>query len=141
MTDNFDLARFVGAQRGTYAQAMAELHQGVKRSHWMWYIFPQLRGLGQSATAQRYGIASLDEARAYVANPVLGPRLIECTQLALDANKASASEIFPYPDDLKFRSSMTLFAQAAPRLNVFSVALQKYYGGAPDQETLRLLGL
>src|SRR5208282_1832203 len=101
---------------------------------------PQLRGLGQSAMSQEYGIASLEEARAYLAHPVLGPRLIECTQAALDAGKASASAIFPYPDDLKFHSSMTLFAQAAPGQNAFSVALQRYYGGEPDRETLRLLG-
>jgi uncharacterized protein (DUF1810 family) len=139
MTDTFDLERFVEAHRGSIEQALSELRQGAKQSHWMWYIFPQLKGLGQSAMANRYAIESLDEARAYLAHPVLGPRLIECTQLALDANTASAGAIFPYPDDLKFRSSMTLFAEAGPELDVFSAALQKYYGGEPDPETLRRL--
>ncbi len=110
MTDTFDLKRFAEAQRGAYDRALSELRQGAKQSHWMWYIFPQFRGLGQSAMAYRYGIASLDEARAYLSHPVLGPRLIACTKLALDADKASASAIFPSPDDLKFRSCMTLFA-------------------------------
>jgi len=137
--DPFNLQRFVEAQRVAYAAAVAELRQGAKRSHWMWYIFPQLRGLGHSPTAQKYGIASKDEAGAYLAHPVLGPRLIECAELALNAHKASAGEIFPYPDDLKFRSSMTLFAQAAGAPDVFSTALQHYYGGEPDPETLRLL--
>ncbi|MGO9484210.1 MAG: DUF1810 domain-containing protein [Rhodomicrobium sp.] len=137
--DPFDLERFVEAHRGTYERAVAELRQGAKQSHWMWYIFPQLRGLGRSPLAQKYGIASADEARAYAAHPVLGPRLIECTQLTLDANKASASEIFPYPDELKFHSCMTLFALVAPEPRVFTAALHKYCGGAPDPETLRLL--
>jgi uncharacterized protein (DUF1810 family) len=105
----------------------------------MWYIFPQLRGLGQSLMSQKYGIASLAEARAYLAHPLLGPRLIECTTLVLDANAASAAAIFPYPDDLKFHSSMTLFAQAGAEADVFSAALEKYFGGEPDRETLRLL--
>jgi uncharacterized protein (DUF1810 family) len=140
VTDPFDLQRFAEAQRGSYGRVLAELRQGAKQSHWMWYIFPQLRGLGRSATAQKYGIASRDESRAYLAHPILGPRLIECTKLALDAENTSASDIFPYPDDLKFRSSMTLFADVAQTPNVFSAALQKYYGGVPDPETLRLLG-
>ncbi len=137
--DPFDLQRFVEAQSAVYASAVAELRQGAKRSHWMWYIFPQLRGLGYSATAQKYAIASKDEASAYLAHPVLGARLIECTGLALNARKASAAEIFPYPDDLKFRSSMTLFAQLSEAPDVFGAALLKYYGGVPDRETLRLL--
>ncbi|MFY9642839.1 MAG: DUF1810 domain-containing protein [Rhodomicrobium sp.] len=137
--DPFDLQRFVEPQRSAYPQAVAELRQGAKRSHWMWYIFPQLRGLGYSATAQKYAISSKDEASAYLAHPVLGPRLTECTQLVLNAHKVSAREIFPYPDDLKFRSSMTLFAQLTDAPHVFSAALQKYYGGEPDRETLRLL--
>jgi len=138
--DPFGLQRFAEAQRSAYGRALAELRQGAKRSHWMWYIFPQLRGLGQSEMSQKYGIASLDEARAYLAHPALGPRLIECTKAALEANAASAGEIFPYPDDLKFHSSMTLFALVAQAPDVFSAALQKYYGGEPDPETLRLLG-
>jgi uncharacterized protein (DUF1810 family) len=137
--DPFDLQRFIDAQQGSYERAAAELRQGAKQGHWMWYIFPQLRGLGHSAMSQKYGIASKGEARAYLAHPTLGARLIECTQLALDANTASAAELFPYPDDLKFRSSMTLFAASAPEPNVFSAALQKYFGGEPDKKTLRLL--
>jgi len=105
----------------------------------MWYIFPQLRGLGYSPMAHKYGIASKDEASAYLLHPVLGPRLIECTGLVLNASKASAAEIFPYPDDLKFRSCMTLFAEVANAPDVFSAALRKYHAGAPDLETLRLL--
>jgi len=138
--DPFGLQRFVDAQSGAYSTAVAELAQGAKRSHWMWFIFPQLRGLGHSAMARKYGIASLAETRAYLAHPLLGPRLIECTGLTLDAGKASASEIFPHPDDLKFRSCMTLFAQAAPPPNAFEAALKQYYGGDADPETLRLLG-
>jgi uncharacterized protein (DUF1810 family) len=137
--DPFDLERFVDAQEGTYTRAVAELRQGEKRSHWMWYIFPQLRGLGRSPLAQKYGIASADEARAYLAHPVLGPRLAECTGLALGADKASASALFPYPDDLKFRSCMTLFAGVAAEPGTFTAALEKYCGGEPDPETLRLL--
>ena len=137
--DPFDLQRFVDAQSGAYERALSELRRGAKRSHWMWYIFPQLRGLGQSATSYKYGIASLDEARAYLAHPLLGPRLIECTKLVLEADTALAAAIFPYPDDLKFRSSMTLFAQARPEPALFHAVLEKYFNGEPDSETLRLL--
>ncbi len=137
--DPFSLERFVAAQEATYTRAVAELRQGRKQSHWMWYVFPQMRGLGRSPLAQKYGIASAAEARAYLAHPILGPRLIECTQLALDADKASAGDIFPFPDDLKFRSCMTLFAQTAAEPSVFSAALRKYHGGEPDPGTLRLL--
>jgi uncharacterized protein (DUF1810 family) len=139
MPDSFDLQRFIAAQSDAYARALSELQQGAKQSHWMWYILPQIRGLGQSPMSQKYGIASLAEAQAYLAHPLLGPRLIECTKLVLDANAASAAAIFPYPDDLKFRSSMTLFAQAGLEPDVFGAALDKYYGGEPDPETLRLL--
>jgi uncharacterized protein (DUF1810 family) len=135
-----NLERFVEAQNNTYARAVTELRQGRKQSHWMWYIFPQLRGLGRSATAQAYGIASLEEAAAYLAHPVLGARLAECTELAIAANKAEASGIFHFPDDLKFRSCMTLFAAAPGASPVFAAALEKYYGGEPDAQTLRLLG-
>lgn len=137
--DPYGLERFVAAQEAAYTQAVAELRQGQKQSHWMWYIFPQMRGLGRSPLAQKYGIASAAEACAYLAHPVLGPRLVECTQLVLDADKASASDVFRFPDDLKFRSCMTLFAQAAAEPSVFSAALRKYYGGEHDPETLRLL--
>jgi uncharacterized protein (DUF1810 family) len=141
MAENFGLERFTEVQRGAYDRAVSELRQGEKRTHWMWYIFPQLAGLGRSSTAIRYGIASIDEARAYLEHPVLGPRLIECTKLVLEAGKTSPSDIFPYPDDLKFRSCMTLFANAAPAERVFDLALQKFYAGEPDPETCRLLGV
>ncbi len=137
--DHFGLERFVEAQEGTYTRAVAELRQGAKQSHWMWYIFPQIRGLGRSPLAQKYAIASADEARAYLAHPVLGPRLRECTKLALDAKKTSAAAIFPSPDDLKFRSCMTLFAQISLGTSPFHQALQRYCAGEPDPETLRLL--
>jgi uncharacterized protein (DUF1810 family) len=134
------LERFVQAQLNTYARAVAELRQGRKQSHWMWYIFPQLRGLGRSATAQAYSIDSLEEAGAYLAHPVLGPRLIECTGLAIAADKAKASDIFYFPDDLKFRSCMTLFAAVPGAPAVFAAAIEKYYGGEPDAQTQHLLG-
>jgi uncharacterized protein (DUF1810 family) len=137
--DPFGLQRFVEAQISTYERARSELRQGEKQSHWMWYVFPQMRGLGRSPMAHRYGIASMAEARAYLAHPVLGPRLVECVKLAFGA-KNSASEIFLYPDDLKFHSSMTLFAEAAgPEQSVFGAALEKFWRGDRDPETLRLL--
>ncbi|MFZ1107170.1 MAG: DUF1810 domain-containing protein [Rhodomicrobium sp.] len=139
--DPFGLQRFAEAQSDSYERARSELRQGEKQSHWMWFVFPQMRGLGRSPMAHRYGIASMAEARAYLAHPVLGPRLADCVALALDAKKNSASEIFPYPDDLKFHSSMTLFAEAAgPAPSVFSAALEKFWRGERDPETLRLLG-
>src|SRR5271166_1320426 len=138
--DPFALQRFVEAQSGIYLQVLRELRQGAKQSHWMWFIFPQLRGLGRSPMAQQYGLASLDEARAYLANQILGPRLTECTELAIAANAPRIESLFPYPDGLKFRSSMTLFAQIAPEPNVFRAALDRYFGGDGDRETLRLLG-
>jgi len=135
----FDLQRFVDAQSNSYGVAVSELRHGLKVTHWMWYIFPQLRGLGRSPTAWHYGIASLDEARTYLAHPVLGPRLVECTRLVLDAGKP-VSAIFPAPDDLKFRSSVTLFAEAADASEtVFAEALARLCGGVPDEATLRLL--
>ncbi len=137
--DPFNLQRFVEAQRDSYAQALAELRQGRKRSHWIWYIFPQLRGLGQSAMSHRYGITSEDEAVAYLAHPILAPRLIECTELVLKATKPAIGDIFPYPDDLKFHSSITLFAQVQAEPNVFNAAIQKYFNGEPNRESLRLL--
>ena len=134
MTGSLD--RFVEAQDGRYADALAELRAGRKRTHWMWFVFPQIAGLGSSPTAQRYAIASLDEARAYLAHPVLGPRLRECAGLLLTAER-SASEIFGYPDDLKLRSSMTLFAAAEPD-GPYAQVLEHLYDG-PDQRTLDLL--
>ena len=132
------LQRFVDAQQGVYPQALAELRAGSKRSHWMWFVFPQIAGLGSSPTAQRYAIASLDEAREYLAHPVLGPRLRECARAVLEVDGKSAAEILGYPDDLKLRSSMTLFARAADDPEVFTAVLDKYYDG-PDSHTLALV--
>src|ERR1019366_6312154 len=134
--DPFDLARFLEAQEAVFSNACDELRAGSKQSHWMWFIFPQLRGLGHSATAHRFGISSLEEARAFLAHPVLGPRLRECTRLANEIQGRSASQIFGSPDDLKFRSSMTLFAEAAADNEVFTEALRKYFAGEPDSLTL-----
>jgi uncharacterized protein (DUF1810 family) len=130
------LERFVEAQTGVYASARAEIEAGRKRTHWMWFVFPQLAGLGSSPTAQHYAISGLAEARDYLAHPVLGPRLRECAEMLLTADR-SASEIFGYPDDLKLRSSMTLFAQADPA-GPFAGVLENLYDG-PDQRTLDLL--
>jgi uncharacterized protein (DUF1810 family) len=143
-SDPFHLARFLEAQARLYAEARAELAAGRKASHWMWFIFPQLAGLGSSATAHHYAIGSLEEARAYLTHPVLGERLRECTQLVLEVRGRSPAEIFGYPDDLKFRSCMTLFARAAAAARaedrVFAEALGRYFCGAPDPLTTRLLG-
>ena len=130
---------FVEAQSRVFPNVLAELEAGEKRTHWMWFIFPQLRALGRSATAQRYGLQSLEEAQAYLRHPVLGARLIECTQLVNAVEGRTAHQIFGSPDDLKFRSSMTLFARAAPDEPLFRDALAKYYGGEEDPLTLGLL--
>ncbi|WP_207537548.1 DUF1810 domain-containing protein [Sabulicella rubraurantiaca] len=140
MSDPFDLARFVAAQEGVLDRARAELRTGAKRSHWMWFVFPQLRGLGQSEMAHRYGIASMDEAQAYLAHPQLGPRLLDCTALALAAPAASAHALFGSPDDMKFRSCMTLFARVHPGPSLFEEALARFFEGKPDSRTLALLG-
>jgi len=137
--DPYDLARFVAAQDEDIDQVMAELRAGRKSGHWMWYVFPQIRGLGHSSMASRFGISSLAEAAAYLQHPILGSRLRECTRLVNLVERRSAAEIFGYPDNLKFRSSMTLFAQAAPRELVFAEALGKYFGGQPDPPTLARL--
>ena len=134
-----DLARFVDAQRDTYEQALAELRSGRKRSHWMWWVFPQFAGLGVSATSQHYAIKSATEAQAYLAHPVLGPRLLESAESVLATEGGSALEIFGSPDDLKLRSSATLFAQFAPPGSVFHRLLDKYFGGEADALTLRLM--
>lgn len=141
MHGSFDLARFIDAQRGSYDQALAELTAGAKRSHWMWFIFPQLAGLGASAMAQRYAIGSLDEARAYLHHPVLGERLRACTAAVNAVTGRTAHQVFGSPDDMKFRSSMTLFGRADPADPAFSQALARYYDGAEDPRTLTLLGL
>ncbi|MBK9260886.1 MAG: DUF1810 domain-containing protein [Polyangiaceae bacterium] len=133
------MQRFVAAQELIYSTALAELEAGRKQSHWMWFIFPQIAGLGHSPMAQRYALASLDEARAYLAHPLLGQRLEECTRAVLRHPKRSAYEIFGSPDDLKFRSSMTLFHRAAPAHPLFTRALSVFYGGEEDPKTLERL--
>ena len=141
-TDPFDLRRFVDAQDGVYDTVRAELRRGAKRSHWIWFVFPQLRGLGHSPTAARFGIASLSEARAYLAHPVLGPRLRECTRAVATIDGRSVDEIFGWPDNLKVRSSMTLFAHAAGDAEDradFRAVLDKFYGGQDDPATVELL--
>ena len=135
MADPYDLARFVQAQDPVLAQVRRELSQGSKRSHWMWFVFPQLQGLGSSAMARHYALASLAEARAYLAHPVLGSRLTECTELVNQVSGRTVHEIFGSPDDLKFHSSMTLFAAAQPDATAFREALAKYFGGVPDPLT------
>jgi uncharacterized protein (DUF1810 family) len=137
--DSFDLRRFVDAQDRVYDTVVAELRAGAKRSHWIWFVFPQLRGLGHSATAMRYGISSLDEARAYLAHPVLGPRLRDCAQLVTDIAGTSADDIFGWPDNLKVRSSMTLFARASDENAEFRAVLDKFYDGEDDPATVELL--
>ena len=137
--DPFDLQRFVDAQAAVYERVRAELKNGRKQSHWMWFIFPQIAGLGHSAMAQRYAISSLDDAKAYLANPVLGPRLRECTRLVLQVDRKSALQILGSPDDMKFRSCMTLFTRAAPEEALFRTALEKYFDGVEDSQTLMRL--
>lgn len=145
MDDLYLSERFVQAQNPVYPRVCAELAAGAKTSHWMWFIFPQLRGLGRSAVALHFSLASLAEAHAYAQHPVLGARLRHCTELALaapaEAGSAgrSAQQIFGSPDDLKFHSSMTLFRKAVPDEGVFATALQRYFGGKPDLRTLELL--
>ena len=135
-----DLSRFLKAQEQDYEQALREIRSGRKRSHWMWYIFPQIQGLGFSPTAQYYAIRDLQEARDYLAHPVLGTRLKEISSALLDLNGLSASEIFGYPDDLKLRSSITLFRMADLNEPVFLEVLEKYYDGKPDARTVELAG-
>jgi len=139
MTDAYNLQRFLDAQENIYDTALAELRAGRKSSHWIWFIFPQIAGLGHSGMAQQFAIGSLDEARAYLQHPVLGPRLRACTQLVLDVDGRSAEEIFPYPDNLKFRSCMTLFLTAATDNPIFKDTLLKYFDSTPDQSTLHIL--
>jgi uncharacterized protein (DUF1810 family) len=138
MTDPYRLQRFVDAQAECFTQVRSELAAGQKRTHWMWFVFPQMRGLGSSPMAVRFAISGLDEAKAYLSHPVLGARLRECTASVNAAEGRSAGEIFGYPDDLKFHSSVTLFAQAGHE-EVFETALRKYFAGAPDPATINLL--
>jgi uncharacterized protein (DUF1810 family) len=137
--DRFDLNRFVDAQAPVYAEALAELRRGRKESHWMWFVFPQLAGLGRSPTARFYAIDSLDEARAYLAHPLLGPRLAECTEAVLAHRGRGADAIFGSVDAMKFRSSMTLFEAAAEETGTFAQALDSFFGGMRDTATLALL--
>ncbi|TME80715.1 MAG: DUF1810 domain-containing protein [Chloroflexi bacterium] len=144
MTPEYDLERFVSAQEGMYDDVLEELRRGRKSGHWIWFIFPQIAGLGQSAMSQRYALRSLEEARAYLAHPVLGARLRECAELVLEAGEragGSAEEIFGSLDAKKVRSSMTLFRLAAPDEPVFGRLLDRFYGGAMDEATLGILGI
>lgn len=134
--DRFQLQRFVDAQEQVYETVLGELRAGRKRGHWMWFIFPQIVGLGRSAMAQRFALSSLEEASAYLAHPVLGRRLRECAMLVAGISGRSITEIFGNPDDMKFRSSMTLFARAAPDEPIFATCLRQYFGGEPDPQTL-----
>jgi uncharacterized protein (DUF1810 family) len=139
-TAPYDLNRFLQAQERDYAQALAEVRAGRKRSHWIWYIFPQLEGLGFSSTSRHYSIKSVDEARAYLAHPVLGPRLTEIAEALLAVEERSALEIFGFPDNMKVKSCATLFAFVSPPGSVFERLLEKYYKGERDVKTLHLLG-
>lgn len=137
--DPYDLNRFIEAQEVNYDDAISELRAGRKRTHWMWYVFPQIAGLGNSAMSYRYGIRSEDEARAYLAHPVLGPRLVECAEAVLAIDNRSAHDIFGSPDDLKLKSSATLFAHVSPPGSVFERILDRYYSSERDPRTLALL--
>ena len=137
--DPFVLSRFIRAQDEVYNRVLAELKSGIKRTHWMWYIFPQIDGLGHSTTAQYYAIKSLEEAREYLKHPVLGSRLAECAEAVLAIEGRSASDIFGYPDDLKLKSSMTLFASVADLGSIFVRVLGKYFKGERDVQTVKLL--
>ena len=139
MSDPYDLQRFVDAQNPVFDQVLSELRAGHKRSHWMWFIFPQIRGLGASPMANRYAISSIEEARAYLGHPILGPRLRECTRLVTEIEGRTIAQIFGYPDDLKFRSSMTLFAHATPDNKIFTDAIAKYFPEGGDPLTLERL--
>jgi uncharacterized protein (DUF1810 family) len=137
--DPYELSRFVTAQERDYDRALAEVRRGRKASHWMWYVFPQIRGLGRSEMAEQYAIGSLDEARAYLAHPILGPRLIEISEAVLAVTGRSATEIFGRPDDMKLHSSATLFAAASPPASVFHRILDQYFQGRQDPRTMELL--
>ena len=139
MNDPYDLQRFVDAQNPVFEQVCSELREGRKEGHWMWFVFPQLKGLGHSWMASRYGITSREEAKAYLQHPILGPRLRECTRLVNLVEGRKIEQIFGYPDNLKFRSSMTLFASVATDNEIFLNALQKYFGGESDRLTLARL--
>jgi uncharacterized protein (DUF1810 family) len=139
METDYDLQRFVDAQRDVYATALAELRAGRKRTHWMWFIFPQIAGLGHSDMARRYAIRSGDEAAAYLAHPVLGPRLRESASAVAMHEDLSVDEIFGSPDNMKFHSSMTLFADVAPDEAIFQACLDRFFDGIPDSATMERL--
>jgi uncharacterized protein (DUF1810 family) len=139
--DPHNLNRLVQAQQHDYARALAEIRSGRKQSHWMWYIFPQFEGLGQSSMSKRYSIKSVTEAEAYLRHPILGPRLIECCEAALGVGGRSAHEIFGSPDDMKLRSCATLFARVSPAGSVFDRLLDQYFQSCRDERTLRLMGV
>ena len=137
--DPHDLGRFLQAQAGSYDEALAQIRGGRKRTHWMWYIFPQFDGLGFSPTSRKYSIKSVAEAKAYLTHPVLGPRLVACAEAALGVEGRSAPEVFGSPDDMKLKSCATLFASVSPAGSVFERLLDKYFQGERDGKTLRLL--
>lgn len=139
MTQEFDLERFVAAQQAVYETVCVELRAGHKRTHWMWFIFPQIAGLGRSSTARHFALSGIDEAQAYLAHPLLGKRLEECCRILAALDDRTASQIFGYPDDLKLHSSLTLFAQAAPGQPLFDACLAQYFKGRRDAATLALL--
>lgn len=139
MGDRYDLERFVGMQAVHYVHALAELRAGQKRTHWMWYVFPQMAGLGRSDTAIRYAIHDVEEARAYLGHPVLGPRLLECVEAVLAVKGRTARDVFGSPDDLKLRSSATLFASVSPDGSMFHRLLDRYFDGRLDERTVELL--
>lgn len=139
VSDPHDLTRFIEAQENDYEQALSEIRSGHKRSHWMWYIFPQYDGLGFSSTSKRYAIKSIAEAQAYLRHPVLGPRLVDCCEAAIAIEGRSAAEVFGSPDDMKLRSCATLFAAVSPAGSVFERLLDKYFKGARDEKTLQLI--
>lgn len=138
-SDSHDLRRFVAAQEDVHEEALTEIRAGRKRSHWMWYVFPQFKGLGSSPTSIHYAIGSVAEARAYLAHPILGPRLIECAEAVLEIEHRSALEIFGSPDDMKLRSSATLFAAVSPDDSVFHQIIDKYFDGKQDARTMELM--
>jgi uncharacterized protein (DUF1810 family) len=140
MSDTFDLTRFVDAQRAVYPNVLEELRDGRKRSHWMWFIFPQLAGLGRSETARFYAISGAAEAHAYLHNPLLSARLLECTRTVLEHSNRSAAYMFGSPDDMKLRSCMTLFATIAPEHTCFQDVLNRFFEGQPDAKSIALLG-
>ncbi|MCH8846947.1 MAG: DUF1810 domain-containing protein [Proteobacteria bacterium] len=140
MNDIYQLQRFLDAQEAVYPDVVRELRGGRKESHWMWYIFPQVKGLGKSHISQKYALGSLDEATAYVQHPILGNRLHECTEIVVSTEESTVEQIFGYPDYLKFHSSMTLFSQVKNHHPLFDSALKKYFDNKKDQFTLETLG-